>query len=94
MEAFAQQARARLSADDQVLRLHVDWDLAVAHWLRGRLAEAEAGRTRLVAEQQAADEVYLAVRPSTPSRSTSVTFWPSWARPTGPRRSCGHASWD
>jgi LuxR family transcriptional regulator, maltose regulon positive regulatory protein len=41
MEAFAQQARVRLSADDRSLRLIVDWYLAAADWLRGRLAEAE-----------------------------------------------------
>src|SRR6516165_4489630 len=41
MEAFAQQARVRLSADDRSLRLIVGWYLAAADWLRGRLAEAE-----------------------------------------------------
>jgi LuxR family transcriptional regulator, maltose regulon positive regulatory protein len=64
MEAFAQQARAQLSAGDQTLQLIIDWDLAVAAWLRGELAEAETGLTILVAEQQAAGERYLAVRPA------------------------------
>jgi len=62
MGTFARQARACVSADEQALRLQVDWDLAVADWLRGRLAEAEAALTGLLAEQQAAGELYLAVR--------------------------------
>jgi LuxR family maltose regulon positive regulatory protein len=62
MGTLALRARACLSADDQALRLQVDWDLAVADWLRGRLADAEAALTALLAKQQAAGEFYLAVR--------------------------------
>jgi LuxR family transcriptional regulator, maltose regulon positive regulatory protein len=59
---FARQARARLSADDHAMRMQVDWDLAVADWLRGRLVQAEAALTGLIGEQRAAGESYLAVR--------------------------------
>ena len=62
MDAFTQQARAHLREGDRVLRAHVGWYLAVADWLRGRLAEAEAFLVRFVAEQRAAGERYLAVR--------------------------------
>jgi LuxR family transcriptional regulator, maltose regulon positive regulatory protein len=60
--AFAQQALAHLTEDDRALRLQVDWDLAVADWFGGRLAQAEHALEGLVAEQRAAGEVYLAVR--------------------------------
>ena len=45
MGTFARQARACVSPDEQALCLQVDWDLAVADWLRGRLVEAEAALT-------------------------------------------------
>ena len=41
MDVFTQQARAHLTEDDQALRPHVGWYLAVAGWLRGQVAEAE-----------------------------------------------------
>jgi len=62
MGTFARQARACVSPDERALRLQVDWDLAVADWLRGRLAEAEAALTGLLVRQQAAGELYLSVR--------------------------------
>jgi LuxR family transcriptional regulator, maltose regulon positive regulatory protein len=62
MDAFTQQAQAHLTEDDRALRPHVGWYLAVADWLRGRLAEAEDFLVRVVAEQRAAGERYLAVR--------------------------------
>ena len=61
---FTQQARAHLTEDDQALRPHVGWYLAVADWLRGQVAEAEDSLVRFTAEQQAAGERYLAVRPA------------------------------
>jgi LuxR family transcriptional regulator, maltose regulon positive regulatory protein len=64
MDTFTRQARAHLSEDDRALRLIADWDLAMADWVRGRLAEAEDRLVKVVAEQQAAGERYLAVRPA------------------------------
>jgi LuxR family transcriptional regulator, maltose regulon positive regulatory protein len=64
MDAFARQARAHLSEDDRALGMIADWDLAVTDWARGWLAEAEDRLLRVVAEQQAAGERYLAVRPA------------------------------
>ena len=64
MDVFTHQARAHLAEDDRVLRPHVDWYLAVADWLRGRLGRAEACLVRLVAERRAAGEDYLAARPA------------------------------
>ena len=40
------------------------WFLAVADWQRGRLAEAEHALERVVAEQRAAGERYMAARPA------------------------------
>jgi LuxR family maltose regulon positive regulatory protein len=62
MNAFARQARSRLSDGDDALRLQVDWYLAVADWMRGRLVEAEGALTEVFGGQQAAGERYLAVR--------------------------------
>jgi LuxR family maltose regulon positive regulatory protein len=62
--AFGQRARTHLTEDDRALRLLIDWYMAVADWLRGRLPEAEDALTGLVAEQRAAGEHYLAVRPA------------------------------
>jgi LuxR family maltose regulon positive regulatory protein len=59
--AFARQARAHLTADDRAQRHRADWYLAVADWLRGRLAPAEDALAGLVARQRAAGEG-LAVR--------------------------------
>ena len=64
MDVFTQQARAHLTEDDQALRPHVGWYLAVAGWLRGQVAEAEDSLVRITTEQQAAGERYLAVRPA------------------------------
>ena len=64
MDVFTQQARAHLTEDDQALRPHVGWYLAVAGWLRGQVAEAEDSLVEFTAEQQAAGERYLAVRPA------------------------------
>ena len=64
MDVFTQQARAHLTEDDQALRPHVGWYLAVAGWLRGEVAEAEDSLVEFTAEQQAAGERYLAVRPA------------------------------
>ena len=62
MDAFARQARSELSADDHALRLQINWDLAVADWLRGRLVGAEEALAGVLGGQQAAGERYLAVR--------------------------------
>ena len=62
LDGFARQAEAHLSGDDPAMRRQVDWDLAVAKWFEGRLAHAEPALERLVAEQRAAGESYLAVR--------------------------------
>jgi LuxR family transcriptional regulator, maltose regulon positive regulatory protein len=62
MEAFAQQARVRLSADDRSLRLLVGWYLAAADWLRGRLAEAEERLAGAVAGPHTAGGLHLTVR--------------------------------
>lgn len=65
MEAFTQQAQACLSADDGAWHPLVGWYVALADWLRGRLAEAErslAGLVGTVAGQRATAGRYLAVR--------------------------------
>jgi LuxR family maltose regulon positive regulatory protein len=59
---FGQQALAQLTEDDRTLRFQVGLYLAVADWLRGRLAEAEHALAGLVPEQGTAGERYLAVR--------------------------------
>jgi ATP/maltotriose-dependent transcriptional regulator MalT len=61
---FGQQALGLLTENDRALRLHADWVLAVADWQGGRLAEAEHALEGVVAEQRAAGEGYLAVRPA------------------------------
>jgi LuxR family transcriptional regulator, maltose regulon positive regulatory protein len=60
--AFGQQALTHLTDADRALRALVDWYLAVAEWLRGRLPEAEHALAALVAEQRAAGERYFALR--------------------------------
>jgi LuxR family transcriptional regulator, maltose regulon positive regulatory protein len=62
MEAANTQALTHLTEQDRALRLHVDWNLALAEVLRGRLAEAEQALPGLVAEHRVAGERYLAVR--------------------------------
>jgi LuxR family transcriptional regulator, maltose regulon positive regulatory protein len=62
MDAANQQALAHLTEEDRALRLQVDWNLAVADVLRGRLAQAEQALAGLVAEHRVAGERYLAVR--------------------------------
>ena len=63
MEAFAQQAGARLSADDhRSLRLVVDQYLAAADWLRGQLAEAEERLTGAVARTHTVGGRHLAMQ--------------------------------
>jgi LuxR family maltose regulon positive regulatory protein len=60
--ACDQQALTHLDEDDWLLRSHVDWNLAEAHWLRGELGEAERALAEVVAERVTADEGYLAMR--------------------------------
>ncbi len=62
MDAANRQALAHLTGQDRTLRLHVDWNLALAEVLRGRLAQAERVLPGLIAEHRAAGERYLAVR--------------------------------
>jgi LuxR family maltose regulon positive regulatory protein len=62
MEAFAQQAGARLSAHDQSLRLAVDLYLAAADWLRGQLAEAEKRLAGAVARPRGVGGRHLAMQ--------------------------------
>jgi LuxR family maltose regulon positive regulatory protein len=50
---FAQQALTQLGEGDALLRSQAKYYLAVADWLRGRVAEAEPALIGLVAEQQA-----------------------------------------
>jgi LuxR family maltose regulon positive regulatory protein len=57
---FGHQALAHLTDADRTLRSFARWYLAVADWLRGRLAEAEQALAGLVAEQQGAGERYFA----------------------------------
>jgi LuxR family maltose regulon positive regulatory protein len=57
-----QQALTHLGEDDWLLHSHVAWNLAVADWLRGRLARAEHALAEVVAERRAAGEGYLAMR--------------------------------
>jgi LuxR family transcriptional regulator, maltose regulon positive regulatory protein len=61
--AFGQQALANLTDADQALRAELDWYLAAAEWLGGRLLEAERALADLVARQQAAGQRYLAIWP-------------------------------
>jgi LuxR family transcriptional regulator, maltose regulon positive regulatory protein len=60
--AFDQQALTHLDEGDWLLRSHVHWNLGVADWLRGRLAQAEHALAEVVADRQAAGEGYLAMR--------------------------------
>jgi LuxR family maltose regulon positive regulatory protein len=57
---FGQQALAHLTDADRTLGSFARWYLAVAEWLRGRLAEAEQALAGLVAEQRGAGERYFA----------------------------------
>jgi len=59
--AFAQQALVGLSENDQLVRSLVDWTLAVADWLGGRLVQAEHALVHIVAAQRAAGEHDLAL---------------------------------
>jgi LuxR family maltose regulon positive regulatory protein len=61
-EACDQQALTHLDEDDWLLRSHVAWNLAAAHWLRGELEEAERALADVVAQRLAAGEGYLAMR--------------------------------
>ena len=57
---FGHQALAHLADADRTLGSFARWYLAVAEWLRGRLAEAEQALAGLVAEQRGAGERYFA----------------------------------
>jgi LuxR family maltose regulon positive regulatory protein len=48
--------------DDWLLSSHVQWNIGVAEWLRGRLTRAERSLTAVFAERRAAGEGYLAMR--------------------------------
>jgi LuxR family transcriptional regulator, maltose regulon positive regulatory protein len=52
---FAKQAQAGLAGDDPLTRAVVDWNLAQADWLSGRLEPVEPALARVVAAYQAAD---------------------------------------
>jgi LuxR family maltose regulon positive regulatory protein len=58
--AFSQQALTQLGEEDWLLRHFAEYYLAMADWLRGRLAEAEQALARLAAAQLAAGARYLA----------------------------------
>src|SRR5215471_2414674 len=60
--ACDQQALTHLSEDDWILRSMVAWNLAVADWQFGRLAQAERALAEVTAELRAAREGYLAMR--------------------------------
>jgi LuxR family maltose regulon positive regulatory protein len=60
--ACDQQALTYLGEGDWLLHSHVAWNLAVANWLSGRLAQAEPALADVVAERRAAGEGYLAMR--------------------------------
>jgi LuxR family maltose regulon positive regulatory protein len=60
--ACDQQALTHLDEGDWLLRSHVAWNLAVADWLCGRLAQAEPALADVVAARRAAGEGYLAMR--------------------------------
>ena len=60
--AFASRALAELGEDEWMLDSAARWHLAVAEWLRGRLAEAERALSSSTARWRAAGERYLAVR--------------------------------
>jgi LuxR family transcriptional regulator, maltose regulon positive regulatory protein len=62
MDAANKQALAHLTEDDGAVRLQVDWNLAGADVLHGRLVQAEHALAGLVAEHRAAGARYLAVR--------------------------------
>jgi LuxR family maltose regulon positive regulatory protein len=57
--SFAQQALTHLTDADRTLRHFARYYLAMADWLRGRLAEAEQALTVLAGEQVAAGARYL-----------------------------------
>jgi LuxR family maltose regulon positive regulatory protein len=60
--SWDRQALARLGEEDWLLRSHVAWNLAAAHWLRGELGEAERALAEVAAERRAASEGYVAMR--------------------------------
>jgi len=61
--AYGRQAQAHLTEDDRALRGLLDWYLATAEWLGGRVVQAEQALDGLVARQRAAGERYLAIWP-------------------------------
>jgi len=58
--AFSRQALAQLGEGERMLRSLVDYYLAVAEWLRGRVVEAEQALAGQAAEQRAAGARYFA----------------------------------
>ena len=60
--ACDEQALTHLGDSDWLLRSQVAWNLAVADWLRGRVARAEPALAEVVAARRAAGEGYLAMR--------------------------------
>ncbi|HEV2451584.1 MAG TPA: LuxR C-terminal-related transcriptional regulator [Streptosporangiaceae bacterium] len=50
---YCQQALSQLGEDEWLMRCFVDWNLAAADWLSGRLGPAERGLTALLAERRA-----------------------------------------
>jgi ATP/maltotriose-dependent transcriptional regulator MalT len=58
--AFSRQALAKLGEGEWMLRFLVDWYLAVAEWLRGRVVTAEQALAGLVVDQRAAGARYVA----------------------------------
>jgi LuxR family maltose regulon positive regulatory protein len=55
--SYNQQALAQLG-DDWLMRCFLRWNQAVTDWLDGRLGPAERGLAEVLAERQAADEVF------------------------------------
>jgi LuxR family maltose regulon positive regulatory protein len=56
---FVHQAQAHLANDERGPRVSGRWNLALANWMRGHLAEAERAFTDIVAEGQEAREPHL-----------------------------------
>ncbi len=52
---YNRQALAQLGEQDWLMRSQVRWNLAMTHWLGGRLGPAERGLAEVLAERRAAD---------------------------------------
>ncbi len=59
MSELARMALSYLSEDERGPRYSVRWNLAIADWLRGRLAEAERAFDEIMAEGQAEGQLHM-----------------------------------